>query len=60
VRQANELKARLLELERYEEALIERAEREGLTVDRRVDADARAVLNLVVVDPKAATQALAA
>jgi hypothetical protein len=39
-------------LERHEEALIERAIREGLDVQRRVDADPMAVLGVIVAKPK--------
>lgn len=46
---AAEVSAHLLELELAEEAAIRRAEAAGLPVDRRADADPRAVLALIEV-----------
>jgi hypothetical protein len=41
-----EIDARLLELEREEEAIIEAAEEAGLEIARRADADPRAILGI--------------
>jgi hypothetical protein len=50
----NELAIRLLELERYEEALILRAADEGIELARRGDASPVAVLGVVIAQAQAA------
>ena len=57
IKRVAELEARLLELERSEEAMIVAAAAAGQDILRRVDADPRALLNVVV---RARAQATAA
>lgn len=59
IKRCAELEALLLEAERREEMLIERAHAHGLDILRRVDASPAAVLSVQVVKAAAAAQATA-